>query len=398
VVVLTTSATGASSRLEILHGVGDGTLTAGAVIEPGATLSGLALADVNGDGKRDIVTSRAGGLIVLLGQGDGTFSASIASTGVTSASLAVADFDTDGTPDVGLVGSPGGFGNAGLSFMHGFGNGLFGPLKLIVGPGDASFLDLAVGDFNGDGWVDVAGSKAGSPSTLDGSVTTALSLGGGAFGAAKVIHPGMRAWQLVAGNLNQDGFDDLAIVGNGTTTLAVLASLGPAGFAPAQHFADGNKDDSTIVAGDFDGNGRLDVVVGGFKIVALLNTLDGRFAPLDGGTIGAHGVPRLSGAGELQGNDPVKIVLRSARPEATVAMVLGLQAVALPVAGGVLVPAPMAIVTGLQASASGELQLEGLWPPGLASGIHIYFQMWVADTLGPSGFAASTSMVATSPW
>ena len=52
-----------------------------------------------------------------------------------------------------------------------------------------------------------------------------------------------------------------------------LFGSGPAGFAPAQHFADGNMDDSTIVAGDFDGDGRLDVVVGGFKIVAQLNRL-----------------------------------------------------------------------------------------------------------------------------
>jgi len=398
VVVLTTPATGAASRLEVLHGAGDGTLAAGAVIEPGGTLMGLALADTNGDGQRDVVTSRAGELLVLLGAGDGTFGAPVASPGVLSASLAVADLDTDGTPDVAFVGTPGGSGNAGLSFLHGLGAGAFGPPALIVDPGGASFLDVAVGDFNGDGRPDVAGSKAGSPSALDGTVTTALSLGGGAFGPAEVIQPGMRAWQLAAGDLNADGLDDLAVVGNGTTTLAVLASLGDAGFAPAQHYADGSSDDSTLVLGDFDGNGRLDLVAGGFSIVALMNTLHGWFAPLDGGTIGAHGVPRLSGIGELLGADPVKIVLRSARPEATVAMVLGLQAVGLPLAGSVLVPEPTAIVTGLEANADGELHLVGQWPAGLPAGLHLYFQMWVADPLGPSGFAASTSMVATTPW
>ena len=387
-VALTETTPSADGQIEILLGQGDGSLVTGPVYAPGEGLSGLALADLDGDGTSEILTTSAAGLLTLRLPG-GVLLPPQLSPGHVSIDLVVEDFDSDGELDVAL----------GDELMLGVGDGTFSsPMVVLPAPPSVGLKSLVSGDFNADGHADLAGCRPGLPSVAASEVMIALGNGDGTFGFPVVTVPGGKAWNIVAADLNGDGLDDLAATGFNSSDLLVLPSLGEAGMATAQHFGVGHFADQ-VLAGDLDGDGRIDLVTAASStpVVTVLNTLEGRFAPLGGGSIGAHGIPRLTGSGELQGADLVTLHLRNAAPSAAVVLAIGLQAANLPVAGGVLVPAPEVIVGGLDTDDDGVLPLQAHWPPGLPAGLHFYMQMWVDDAAGPSGFAASTSLVATTP-
>ncbi|MEW6744597.1 MAG: hypothetical protein AB1486_17720 [Planctomycetota bacterium] len=112
---------------------------------------------------------------------------------------------------------------------------------------------------------------------------------------------------------------------------------------------------------------------------------------------GTQGDPLLSGTGTLAPGSAVNLKLRSARPNTTATLIIGLLQVNIPFKGGYLVPSPDVIVAGLPTGALGELTLPGTWPSGIPSGLSIYFQYWIADPLGVQGFAASNGLAATQP-
>jgi hypothetical protein len=67
-----------------------------------------------------------------------------------------------------------------------------------------------------------------------------------------------------------------------------------------------------------------------------------------------------------------------------------------PFKGGVLVPSPELLLTGLPLS-GGALSLQGLWPVGIPSGFTLWLQFWTADGGAPKGFSASHALSATAP-
>jgi hypothetical protein len=156
--VVTSNQAGAT---DVFFGNGNGTFQAPTVI-PSSTTS-LAAADVNGDGKLDLLAVANGSpnqLLVYLNTGSGSFSAPMSySTGGTAwngwTALATADMNGDGKLDVVVANS----GNNNVAVLAGNGSGTFGAASLYavgIHP-----LDVAVRDFNGDGKPDVATVDAG---------------------------------------------------------------------------------------------------------------------------------------------------------------------------------------------------------------------------------------------
>jgi hypothetical protein len=112
---------------------------------------------------------------------------------------------------------------------------------------------------------------------------------------------------------------------------------------------------------------------------------------------GTHGFPMLDGAGDRVANSSTTLSLSNALENTTASLVIGLSEANVPFKGGVLVPAPALIVSGLPTSSSGTLVLSAPWPPGIPSSTTIDFQFWMPDPAGPQGFAASNAVSATTP-
>ena len=141
-----------------------------------------------------------------------------------------------------------------VSVLLGDGDGTFQPpVNYAAGINDVTAL--VAGDFNGDGRVDLA--VAGNNVAGAGIVSVLLGNGDGTFQRPVTIAAGINdVTALVAGDFDGDGRVDLAVAGNnvaGAGVVAVLLGDGDGTFQPPVNYAAGTIFPSALVAGDFDG-------------------------------------------------------------------------------------------------------------------------------------------------
>jgi Calx-beta domain/FG-GAP-like repeat len=248
-------------------------------------------ADLNRDGRADLVTANAYGNTVsaLLGNADGTFqSAQNYATGAGPRSLAVGDLNGDGNADVVVTIGTDITAGGSLSVLLGNGNGTFQPAQSIALPGqfpanyDGSTpvpqypTSVAVGDVNADGKMDLVatgtvtvssgtGYYGGNYYEYHGYVNVLLGSGNGAFSDAKVASDGAgtanfsETPQAVAlGDFNGDGKPDVVAAGSGAVVMLGNGD-GTLGSPLASGF--GSPGNSIPVA-DFNQDGKLDILLG----------------------------------------------------------------------------------------------------------------------------------------
>ncbi len=233
--------------ISVLLGNGDGTFGAANTNNgtwPSGT-PGVALADLNSDGKRDLVAvnyATEGMVSVLLGNGAGVFTRSDFVSGSTPYAVVIADMNVDGKPDLVTTNySPGT-----VAVLLGNGDATFGRVTPV--PGNNSRF-VALRDLNGDGRLDlVAGLLAGGTSV-------SLGNGDGSFGT-EVDYPAGGS-TVVFGDLNGDGKTDLVTISG--ANVSVLLGNGDGGFGAAASFPDAGNP-TGLVLGDVNGDGALDVV------------------------------------------------------------------------------------------------------------------------------------------
>ena len=111
---------------------------------------------------------------------------------------------------------------------------------------------------------------------------------------------------------------------------------------------------------------------------------------------GTSGTPVLAGSGSLAGGTLATLALTHAPSSSPALLVVGLNALNAPFKGGVMVP-DLDVLVSLSTNAAGAITLNATWPSSLPSGTDVWFQWWISDAGGPSGFAASNALLGTTP-
>lgn len=304
---------------QVLLGRGDGTFV-GAAVPASNVVSAMATADFNGDSKLDALTSRGSNdgalpsaLLVLPGDGSGKLGAAVAtSVNALPSQLVAADLNQDGKADAVVAGfGLAGTGNAGplVAVLSGQGNGSFAAehdYALSSPP-----RSLAVGDFNGDGRLDVAvGVAPDNGNTGVSGVFVLMGQAGGTLAAPVQIDASAHPASLVAADFNGDGRSDLVVADTGVFSPGSIQQVNgalhlylgnangtfTAGTAPAT----AATNYSAIAAGDLDGDGKADLVVAGNVAGTLIGVGSPRMYALLGTGTGTFGTAH---AGTLLGED-----------------------------------------------------------------------------------------------
>ncbi len=273
-----------SNNVGVLLGNGDGTFqTVVAYDAGGAGAYSVAVADLNGDGKPDIVLEGGNNVGVLLGNGDGTFQTVVTygAGGAGAVSVAVADLNGDSKPDIVVANS----GSNNVGVLLGNGDGTF-QTAVTYGSGGydswGSGQVVAAADVNGDGKPDivVANNCADSACDNGGSVGVLLGNGDGTFQTAVAFGSGGNGTDAVAvADVNGDGKPDLVVTNLNSPAVGVLLGNGDGTFQQATTYYLGYATHGLAVE-DVDGDGKLDIVVAESSwsgLSVLLGNGDGTF-------------------------------------------------------------------------------------------------------------------------
>ena len=272
------SANCATGLVSLLLGNGDGTFQSPVPYSTGAGNSYfVTTGDFNGDGNLDLAVANQIGpsansvIVILLGNGDGTFGApaSYTTAAATAASLAVGDFNEDGAPDLAVANGAA----DSVSILLGNGDGTFQAAE-VYASGGAFANSLAVGDFNGDGAPDLAVANGCASDnnavgcSASGSVAVLLGNGDGTFQPPVAYGSGgNNATFVTLADFNGDGNLDLAVsnlgpsAGGSAGVLSLLLGNGDGTFQPAAGYSSGGSLAASVSAGYFSGNAQPDLAV-----------------------------------------------------------------------------------------------------------------------------------------
>jgi uncharacterized protein (TIGR03437 family) len=254
----------AGLAVEVALGVGDGTF--GALTSyPIGWGDSLAIADMNGDGSLDIVTS---GFSILFGDGHGGFPKRADYWQEVTGGIILADFDGDGKPDI-IVGSgtAGALTGPSITVLFGSGSGTFAgpPITLVSGVPSINAYDYSqvVTDFNGDGIPDLVVQEPGQLNVLTG-------IGDGTFRPTFHYVPASGSPSFIAAaDFNHDGRPDVVVTITSATGARVEVLLGNGdGTFQAPLAVTSPCCLTALAVADFNGDGRPDVAV-------LLRSVDG---------------------------------------------------------------------------------------------------------------------------
>jgi hypothetical protein len=370
-------------QFRVLRGVGDGTFGPSETHEKSLFTSTPAFGDVTGDGEVDIVQVASLRIEVMPGDGLGGFGAAVG-TDTSFADIVpldLSDLDGDGNLDLLLSAGPGFVSRVSVWFGQGDGTFFAGPETLF----NPSLVSVQIEDIDGDGAIDIMG-LTGNVLFVHLGQPDGTFLDVGSF----PIPGGGDDWALA----DLDGNGTIDIVTSSFGGAELHAGRSPTSYAPPIAL---DVDHNAFALLDLDGDGATDIF--GFDetsglVVAAYHT-GGPWVAEGTALAGVAGEPSLELGGFAMAGVPIRVTMSDGAPLAPVALVFGLESVHVPFKGGVLVPSPtppLGLVTLLSTSASGELQVDAPWPPGVPAGQRLWLQCWIADLAGPAGASATRAL------
>lgn len=242
----------------------------------------VAVGDFNRDGSPDVVVANFGSdtVSVLLGTGDGGFLSAVsyatgAGPGTGPGAVAVADMNRDGIPDLVVANRT----TNEIAVLLGTVTGTFGAATTFAA-GASAPRHLIVADFNEDGKPDVAVACQSE------GLSILLGAGDGTLGAADVTLTGASTgpYWVAAGDFNRDGHLDLAVVYSAADAVAVFLGVGDGTFVAPSLYSVQTLPQSVAV-GDFNRDGVPDLAVSNDMPSGTISILVG--AVVGDGTFGS---------------------------------------------------------------------------------------------------------------
>ena len=229
----------------------------------------LTAGDFNGDGNLDLAVSNAvtNSVSILLGNGDGTFRTHVDYPARTPGPIVTGDFTRDGRLDLGFLGTTSSY-TSGVEIMLGNGDGSFQPPVAYAtanGP-----ISIATGDFKGDGKVDLA------VGTSDGPISVLLGNGDGTFqphvdypsgGSVIDVYGSYGDVAVSVGDFNGDGKLDLAMGLGFPPSASILLGNGDGTFQGPLIYTVGYGN-GFVTVGDFNGDGVPDLAAVGSVLLS----------------------------------------------------------------------------------------------------------------------------------
>jgi YD repeat-containing protein len=279
----------------------------------------IAVGDVNGDGKVDLVTanSSTNNASILYGDGQGRFSVpSNLAFETRPDSIALGDLDADGDLDFVFVDSFFGYGSDTLSILLNNGNGTFGTQTNYAL--NNSVQSIAVGEVNNDGKLDLIIANY-----FDDSVSVLLNNGDGTFVAKTDYAAGRSPSSVTLGDVNGDGQVDILTSNYSDDSVSVRLNNGDATFSPAVNYTVGSGPES-VALGDVNSDGNLDLVVAnygyGSDVSVLLNNGDGTFRAKTDYTVASN--PKSVALGDVNSDGRLDLVTAN-YSDSSVSILLG---------------------------------------------------------------------------
>ena len=259
-----------ASGVSILLGTGSAAKpwTVGATLllaNPGCPVVG----DLNGDGVPNLLVPTPSGAVTFLGKGDGTFTETSTTRTAAAGYLVLGDFNHDGKLD---------FASSANLLAYGRGDGTFGtPKAFVSNPPNGSISNIAVGDINKDGWLDLALTS----STIEVNGFNVYSMLNNHAGGFTYVDAGVGAetMGIVLGDLNGDGFLDMALEQVSGSGAAVYFGDGQGHFSNGVYLFGASPASGVNVIADFNGDGIPDVATLSANSVSV-------YPGLGGGTFG----------------------------------------------------------------------------------------------------------------
>jgi hypothetical protein len=257
-----------SNSVSVLRNTGSFTFAAKVDFATGNNPHTLSIADIDGDGRLDVAVPNFTSATVSVFKNNGTGPGTISFvpkvdfiTGAGAYAVAFADFDTDSKPDMVVTNYT---GNTVSTFKNISSSAIAFNAKVDFSTG-TNPISVTVGDFNGDNKLDVATANTGANtiSVLLNNTVGAISL------ATKVDYVGGTSpIAIVSSDLDGDNKIDLGLVSNVSSTLSIFRGNGGGVFAPKVDFTAGAAT-AAIAVGDADGDKKQDIAVAN----ALSNSL-----------------------------------------------------------------------------------------------------------------------------